>query len=81
MEEKEDTIVYEYEDCDNGCVLHEPIHTGQKEVALYGISKDNKYDDTQKLLGRWLHEDMQSYMDQQLTSKVKITIKFEKIND
>lgn len=77
MEEKEDTIVYEYEDCDNGCVLHEPIHTGQKEIALYGNTRENRYINAQIMLGKWLHEDMQSYMNQQLTSKVKITIKLE----
>lgn len=81
MEEKEDTIVYEFEDCDNGSILHEPIHTGQKAIALYGNTKENRYINVQILLGKWLHEDMQSYMNQLLTSKIRLTIKFEKIDD
>jgi len=81
MEEKEDTIVYEFEDCDNGSTLCDPINTGMKEVALFGNTKDKVYDDIRKMLGKWLHEDIKAFMDEQLTSKVKITIKFEKIDD
>lgn len=79
-EEIKDTISYIYEDCDNGCVLEEKEYSGQKEVALLSEG-ENKYNNIKSLLGRWLWEDLYLYMNQQLTSNVKINIKFEKIDD
>ena len=76
---EDNTINYNFEEVDNGSILeYDDKDYYTKYIALLGDNKDSdKYSDYKALIGSWLWEDLNTYMNNHLVSKVKITIKFE----
>lgn len=70
---------YNFEEVDNGCTLeYDDENYYTKCVALMGDNKDvDKYSHYKSLIGSWLWDDLNTYMNRHLVSKVKVTIKFE----
>lgn len=77
---QEDSIFhYNFEEVDNGCTLeYDDENYYTKCVALRGDNKGaDKCSNYKSLIGSWIWEDLNDYMNRHLVSKVKITIKFE----
>ena len=75
------TTVYEYELIDNGVLLTD-TECGLRVAALNdddgrGITNQN----VAKLLGNWLHDEIENVIERSTAEKVKITICIEPINE
>lgn len=75
------TTVYEYELIDNGVLLTD-TECGLRVAALNdddgrGITNQN----VAKLLGNWLHDEIENVIERSTAEKVKITIGIAPINE
>lgn len=72
------TRTYNYEEVENGCIVDD---NGTKEVAtiINELGCRCKWDNIRYLLGRYIHYDLDNYINSKLTNKVKITITLEGI--
>lgn len=75
------TTVYEYELIDNGVLLTD-TECGLRVAALNdddgrGITNQK----VEKLLGDWLHDEIEKVIERSVAEKVKITIEIKPINE
>ena len=67
--------IYKIEQLDNGWVLRD------EDAAAHQVCQekdtDTKHEKFKNILGAWLYEDMNAFMDKELTNVVNIKITFE----
>lgn len=67
--------IYKIEQMDNGWVLRDEDAAANK--VCQEKDTDTKHEQFINILGAWLYEDMEAFMNKELTSVVNIKITFE----